>query len=72
MGNEKLRDKFAAAALTGLLVGGDMNADSTATWAYTYADAMLRARQLPEQVATDDADEGLDLAKAYTADVPKK
>ena len=42
---EQLRDRFAAAALTGMLsngYGGEY--DSLAYYAYAYADAMLRQR----------------------------
>lgn len=40
-----LRDYFAAAALTGMVSFlGDVGAGNTATFAYEYADAMLKAR----------------------------
>ena len=47
---EGLRDKFAAAALTGLLsvCRGDATADECAKFAYRNADAMLVARERRE------------------------
>jgi hypothetical protein len=49
----RLRDQFAAAALTGLLAGfqNGKSCDSYAAEAYEVADAMLRARQ--QEVPTD-------------------
>jgi hypothetical protein len=46
----RLRDQFAAAALTGLLAGfqNGKSCDSYAAEAYEVADAMLRARQPTE------------------------
>jgi len=41
---ERLRDTFAAAALTGLLMNGDYSTDSIPSLAYSMADAMLRER----------------------------
>ena len=38
-----LRDYFAAAALTGLLARSGFSEGTTASWAYEYADAMLKA-----------------------------
>jgi hypothetical protein len=50
---QRLRDQFAAAALTGLLAGfqNGKSCDSYAQEAYEVADAMLRARQ--QEVPTD-------------------
>ena len=39
-----LRDEFAAAALTGMLLDPVYPADVVATYAYGYADAMIDAR----------------------------
>jgi hypothetical protein len=41
---ERLRDTFAAAALTGLLVNGPFNTEAVPRLAYSMADAMLRER----------------------------
>jgi hypothetical protein len=41
---ERLRDTFAAAALTGLLVNGPFNTDAVPRLAYSMANAMLRER----------------------------
>lgn len=41
---ERLRDTFAAAALTGLIANGDYSVDATPLLAYRMADAMLRER----------------------------
>ena len=51
-----LRDMFAMCALTGFCMQADSewSADDIATDAYTFADAMLRARK----VQADDPDEG--------------
>jgi hypothetical protein len=57
---ERLRDTFAAAALTGLLVNGPFNADAVPRLAYSMADSMLRERErtnhdaVPEAKATND------------------
>lgn len=41
---ERLRDTFAASALTGLIANGDYSVDATPLLAYRMADAMLRER----------------------------
>jgi hypothetical protein len=43
---ERLRDEFAMAALTGMLIGEWLSDKGVATTAYEYADAMLRAREV--------------------------
>lgn len=43
-GDTELRDQFAMAALTGMLLTGAMSDDKMAKQAYIYADAMLKAR----------------------------
>jgi hypothetical protein len=40
-----LRDYFAAAALQGNLIEPTANNDEVAKWAYSLADAMLKARE---------------------------
>jgi hypothetical protein len=52
---ESLRDRFAMAALEGIIAGhryelpGDVKrGELYAQWAYSYADAMLKARQVPQ------------------------
>jgi hypothetical protein len=42
---QKLRDKFAIAAITGTLPGSALNVDEYAALAYRMADAMMRARE---------------------------
>ena len=41
---EALRDRFAMAALTGMLGRYNHDLDAAARWAYQYADAMMKAR----------------------------
>ncbi len=52
----ELRDRFAMAALTGLLADSNLDTDenSFAKLAYTYADAMLKARE--EKKVSPDAE----------------
>ena len=44
-GGMTLRDYFAAAALQGNLIEPTANNDEVAKWAYSLADAMLKARE---------------------------
>ena len=47
-GGMDLRDYFAAKAMQGIVADPDlcMSVDQIATWAYTQADAMMKAREL--------------------------
>jgi hypothetical protein len=52
---ERLRDTFAAAALTVLLVNGPFNTDALPRLAYSMADAMLRERERTNHDAAPEA-----------------
>jgi hypothetical protein len=49
MNEQDLRDCFAMFAMVGLLMRGENKLESIAQGAYTFADAMLEARQPKEE-----------------------